>query len=121
MIKEQCFVIFISTNSIKGVSFMLDFIRQETAMTWTENGAVTYESTGSECLDLFASIGALRSASDAEIIIRFIRAYTENPDIAMKLLFYARDIRGGLGERRVFRVILHWLAVNEPAAVKKNL
>lgn len=100
---------------------MLDFIRQEAAMTWTENGAATYESTGSECLDLFASIGALRRASDAEIIIRFIRAYTENPDIAMKLLFYARDIRGGLGERRVFRVILNWLAVNEPTAVKKNL
>lgn len=100
---------------------MLDSIRQEAAMTWTENGAATYESTGSECLDLFASIGALRRASDAEIIIRFIRAYTENPDIAMKLLFYARDIRGGLGERRVFRVILNWLAVNEPTAVKKNL
>ena len=100
---------------------MLDSIRQEAAMTWTENGAATYESTGSECLDLVASIGALRHASDAEIIIRFIRAYTENPDIAMKLLFYARDIRGGLGERRVFRVILNWLAVNEPTAVKKNL
>ena len=100
---------------------MLDSIRQEAAMTLTENGAATYESTGSECLDLFASIGALRRASDAEIIIRFIRAYTENPDIAMKLLFYARDIRGGLGERRVFRVILNWLAVNEPTAVKKNL
>ncbi len=100
---------------------MLDSIRQEAAMTWTENGAATYESTGSECLDLFASIGALRHASDAEIIIRFIRAYTENPDIAMKLLFYTRDIRGGLGERRVFRVILNWLAVNEPTAVKKNL
>ena len=100
---------------------MLDSIRQEAAMTWTENGAATYESTGSECLDLFASIGALRRVSDAEIIIRFIRAYTENPDIAMKLLFYARDIRGGLGERRVFRVILNWLAVNEPTAVKKNL
>lgn len=100
---------------------MLDSIRQEAAMTWTENGAATYESTGSECLDLFATIGALRRASDAEIIIRFIRAYTENPDIAMKLLFYARDIRGGLGERRVFRVILNWLAVNEPTAVKKNL
>ncbi len=100
---------------------MLDYIRQEAAMTWTENGAATYESTGSECLDLFATIGALRRASDAEMIRRFIRAYTENPDLAMKLLFYARDIRGGLGERRVFRVILNWLALNEPMAVKKNL
>lgn len=100
---------------------MLDLIEQEANMTLTENGAAAYESTGSECLDLFASIGALRCASDAEIIKRFVRAYTENPDIAMRLLFYARDIRGGLGERRVFRVILKWLASNEPASVKKNL
>ena len=100
---------------------MLEYIKQEANKTFTENGAVTYESTGSECLDLFATVGALRRESDAEIITRFIRAYTENPDTAMKLLFFARDIRGGLGERRVFRVILNWLAANEPASVKKNL
>ncbi|MBR3564136.1 MAG: DUF2828 family protein [Clostridia bacterium] len=100
---------------------MLEYIKQEANMTLTENGAATYESTGSECLDLFATIGALRRESDAEIITRFIRAYTENPDTAMKLLFFARDVRGGLGERRVFRVILNWLAANEPASVKKNL
>ncbi len=100
---------------------MLGYIKQEANMTFTENGAATYESTGSECLDLFATIGALRRESDKEIITRFIRAYTENSDLAMKLLFFARDVRGGLGERRVFRVILNWLAANEPASVKKNL
>ncbi|MBO6157857.1 MAG: DUF2828 family protein [Firmicutes bacterium] len=100
---------------------MLEFIRQEANMTWTENGAAAYESTGSACLDLFATIGALRSESDAEIVARFIQAYTENPDTAMKILFYARDVRGGLGERRVFRVILNWLAANKPASVRRNL
>ncbi len=100
---------------------MLDFIKEEANKTLTENGAVTLESTGSECLDLFASIGALRRESDEEILTRFIRAYTENADTAMKLLFYARDVRGGLGERRVFRVIMNWLADNEPASVMKNL
>ncbi|MGI6578762.1 MAG: DUF2828 family protein [Saccharofermentanales bacterium] len=100
---------------------MLEYIKQEANMTLTENMAATFESTGSDCLDLFATIGALRRASDSEIIARFVRAYTENADTAMKLLFFARDIRGGLGERRVFRVVFNWLAVNEPAAVKKNL
>lgn len=100
---------------------MLEYIKQEANMTLTENGAATYESTGSKCLDLFATVGALRRESDAEIITRFIRAYTEDPDTAMKLLFFARDIRGGLGERRVFRIILNWLAANEPASAKKNL
>lgn len=100
---------------------MLEYIKKEANKTLTENGAVTYESTGSECLDLFAAIGALRHANDDEIIIRFTRAYTENPDLAMKLLFFARDIRGGLGERKVFRIIMNWLAVHEPETVKKNI
>lgn len=100
---------------------MLEYIKNEANMTLTENGAATYESTGSECLDLFASIGALRRESDEEIIKRFVRAYTENPYIAMKILFFARDIRGGLGERRIFRTVLGWLAKNEPLTVNKNL
>lgn len=100
---------------------MLDYIKQEANMTLTENGAAAYASTGSECLDLFATVGALRRENDKEIIARFIRAYTENPDTAMKLLFFARDIRGGLGERRVFRTIFTWLASNEPESVKKNI
>lgn len=100
---------------------MLEYIKQEANMTLTENGAATYLSTGSNCLDLFASIGALRRESDEEITARFARAYAEDSDAAMKLLFFARDIRGGLGERRVFRVIFGWLAANEPASVRKNL
>ena len=100
---------------------MMNYLMNEANLTTTENGAVTYESTGSDCLDLFATIGALRRERDGEIIKRFVRAYTEAPDIAMKLLFYARDIRGGLGERRVFRVILKWLADNEPFSVLKNI
>lgn len=100
---------------------MLDLLKQKVRMTETENGAATYETSGSECLDLFASIGAFRHAGDEEIINCFIRAYTENADLAMKILFYARDIRGGLGERHVFRTILLWLAKNETESVKKNL
>lgn len=100
---------------------MLDFIKQEENITYTEKGAVTLRTSGSACLDLFATIGALRKAKEKEVIVRFLRAYAENPDTAMKILFFARDIRGGLGERKVFRTILNWLAVNEPESVKKNL
>ena len=100
---------------------MLEFIKNEMNLTRTENGAVTLSSSGSDCLDLFATVGALRRESDAEIISRFVRAYLENPDVAVKTLFFARDVRGGLGERRVFRVILRWLAYNRGASVTKNL
>ena len=100
---------------------MLNYLKQEANKTVTENGAATNITTESDCLDLFATIGALRRESDSEIVTRFVRAYSENRDIAMKLLFFARDIRGGLGERRVFKVILNWLANNEPATVRKNI
>ena len=39
----------------------------------------------------------------------------------MKVLFYARDVRGGLGERRIFRTILKYLCENHANSVKKNL
>lgn len=100
---------------------MLDFLKKEANKTFTENGAVTYVSTKSDCLDLFATIGALRNASEEMIIKRFVKAYAEDPDLALKTLFFARDIRGGLGERRVFRVILAYLAAAEPESVKKNI
>ncbi len=105
----------------KSIKNFLDALKEEANKTLTENGAVTYRSSGSECVDLFGSIGALRSANDEDIVRRFIKAWAEDRDIAMKILFYARDIRGGLGERRVFRVIFSALAALEPESVRKNI
>ena len=100
---------------------MLDLLKEEENMTQTENGAAAYRSTKSACLDLFATCGALRHAYASEISKKFIRAYTEDPDSAMKILFYARDIRGGLGERNFFRVIIRELAFQHPLSIQKNL
>ncbi len=100
---------------------MLNELKKEANRTLTENGAATLRSTGSDCLDLFATIGALRNAGEQEIIVRFMRAFAEDRDMAMKMLFYCRDIRGGLGERRVFRTILKYLADAQAASVRKNL
>ena len=83
---------------------MLEFLKNMANKTFTENGAVTLRSTGSDCLNLFATVGALRSQNEAEIEKRFLRAFAENGDLAMKILFYARDVRGGLGERRPGRL-----------------
>ena len=100
---------------------MLNLMKTKANRTYTENGAVTYRTTASDCLDLFAGIGAMRNADEQSIIHCFSRAYIENPDLAMKILFYARDIRGGLGERRVFRVIMNWLAGFNKESVIKNI
>ena len=100
---------------------MLEFLKKEANRAYTENGAVTYRSTQSQCLDLFAAIGGLRRESGEEITDRFLRAYAEDADLAMKTLFFARDVRGGIGERRVFRTILRWLADHEPQSAVKNI
>lgn len=99
----------------------MEHLKREANQTLTENGAATYVTTGSDCLDLFATIGALRAETNDAITSRFMRAYTENPNLAMKLLFFARDVRGGLGERRVFRTIMRWLATQYATSVEKNI
>ncbi len=100
---------------------MLQYLKNENNLTFTENGAVTNRSSGDFNLDLFATIGAIRHLNEKDILDRFIRAFMEDKDIALKILFYGRDVRGGLGERRVFRIILNWLASNYPESVRKNL
>ena len=100
---------------------MLEQLKNEANYTRTENGALTYASSLNNCLDLFSCIGALRHVDEEKIIVRFQRAYAENAELAMKCLFFARDVRGGLGERRTFKVIFSWLAWNHPESVIKNL
>ena len=53
---------------------MLELLRREANKAYTANGAVSNASTMSDCLDLFATAGALRNASDSEVVYRFIRA-----------------------------------------------
>ncbi len=103
------------------MSNYLSQLKTQSNLTYTENGAKTLRSAGSSVLDLFGTIGALRHADSQDILGRFIRAYAEDHLLSMKILFYARDIRGGLGERRTFQLILLWLADNEPDVIKKNL
>ena len=100
---------------------MLQGLERASNTTFTENGAVTNRSSGSYCLDFFAVCGALRQASRRHIYRLFVRAFAENRDLAMRALFYARDIRGGIGERDVFRDIIMLLAWKRPASVKKNI
>lgn len=87
----------------------------------TENGATAYSSTGSAMLDLFGCIGSLRSREETDICRLFVEAYKENPLLATKCLFYCRDIRGGLGERRTFRVIMRYCAQHHPEAILPNI
>lgn len=85
----------------------------------TENGAVGYRTTGKALLDINFAVASLRSANEGEIARRFQAAFLENKVLAMKWLFFARDVRGGLGERRLFRTAMKYIAKYEPEMARK--
>ena len=89
---------------------------------FTENGAVAYNSTGDGALlDLFGIVGAMRTREDYEIEEKFAAAFREDRNLAMRLMFYTRNVRGGLGERRTFRVMLKWLCQNHADLAIANI
>ena len=97
----------------------LDALRQEDMVT--ENGMATNSTSLNACVDLFFNIGAMRGQDKQCLIETFSKAFNEDPKRAMKLLFWARDVRGGAGERQVFKDILVYLAENHDLVLRPNL
>ena len=79
--------------------------------TFTENGMPTRTSSTNYCVDYFYNVGTLRKFDESKHIEVFTKAYSENPDLATRILLYSRDIRGGMGERKHFRIILTYLSI----------
>ena len=99
---------------------LIDALKNETNTTFTENGAVTLKSTLKDTVDFFGLGGALRERTEQDIVKLFSKAFFEDEIVTLRTLFYLRDIRGGQGERRTFRVCLKWLAENYPEHVTAN-
>lgn len=99
----------------------LQHLKEETNLGYTENGAIKRNSTLSGVMDMFALGGAYRNRSVEDKLSLFIKAFEEDRLLAMKCLFYMRDIRGGQGEREFFRVCFRWVAKNYPDIARKNL
>lgn len=94
---------------------LLDSLKTWTGTTF--NWAVTHKSTLNACLDLFFIAWASRTMKEKEILKLFTLAFNEDKNIALKILFWARDIRGGAGERRFFRIIWKYLMNEHPEVV----
>ena len=82
----------------------------------TQNGMKARTSTANACVDLFYNIGASRGKN---IVPQFTAAFVENPDLAMRIALWARDVRGGSGERQIFRDILVYLEKRDPEAAQR--
>ena len=89
--------------------------------TRTENDAVALRTTSSPLLDMFAMVGACRGQTEKFINAHFEKALYEDTVLATKLMFYARNIRGGLGERDTFRTMVRYMAEKHPNIMYRNI
>ena len=105
----------------EGMMNFAEAMKKEGRYTRTENGAVALNTTNNALLDLFGVIGSLRTSDDVRIETLFAEAYKEDPLFATKIVFYARDIRGGLGERKTFRTLIRYMADKHPEALSPNM
>lgn len=84
----------------------------------TTNGMRARKSTANACVDLFFKIGASRGK---DVTKDFVAAYAENPEVALRIAQWVRDVRGGAGEREIFRQILSYLDKHNPTDAARLL
>jgi Domain of unknown function (DUF2828) len=84
----------------------------------TTNGMKARKSTANAVVDLFYNIGASRGKN---VIPQFVAALVEDRDLALRVAAWSRDVRGGAGERKIFRDILSYLETNDVEACKALL
>ena len=81
----------------------------------TLNGMKARKQTANPAVDLFFKIGASRGK---DIVPDFTAAYVQDPNVALRIVAWSRDARGGAGERQIFRDILkHLENTNIKAAI----
>lgn len=90
-------------------------------VAYTLNGAKSNASSLDACVDFFGKGAALRKNTDAQVVDLFSKAFYQDRLVALKTLFYVRDVREGQGERKTFRTLIRWLAVNYPEIMTKNI
>ena len=80
----------------------------------TANGAITNSTSLNKCLDFFSIAGNHR-----ENVESFESAFGEDPQLAMRILFWSRDCRGGAGARKNFITVMKKLQVERPVVFSK--
>jgi hypothetical protein len=91
-------------------------VQSTPTFTRTENGMKTLTSSLNALVDLFFTIGASRGK---DVTCQFERAYAQDRSLAMKLAFWTRDVRGGAGEREIFRSIIRHLEATHPSELNQ--
>lgn len=100
---------------------LLKSMQDVSNITTTWNGDIAYKSTMNALMDLYAFGGSYRTHPDEDCILLFKKAFDDDEALAMKCLFYLRDVLEGQGERRFFRVVCKWLACERTETMRRNL
>ena len=82
-------------------------MQKQANKTETLNGAKAYKSTKNAVLDLFSSWGGMRGQ---DIIPLLRSAINDDLHLTLRCCLWGRDIRGGAGERDLFRTSLLHIA-----------
>ena len=98
---------------------LIDAIQQRD--TKTQNGMTTNSSSLNHCVNLFFQIGAMRGMDKKRLFAKVSKAFNEDPLTTIKIIFWARDVRGGAGERQIFRDCLSWLCDNRKEVLNNNI
>jgi hypothetical protein len=77
----------------------------------TDNGMKAQKSTMSAIVDLFYIVGSSRGKNLSR---QFESAIQQDEDLALRIALWARDARGGAGEREVFKFLLTHLELSRP-------
>jgi len=85
----------------------------------TEKGAPSLETTGKPLLDLFFKL--TRNIPEDEIVRMIRLSFPQHPLETMRILFHARDCRGGKGDRKPFLAAMLYIADTHPTWFLANL
>lgn len=88
-------------------------------VVYSENGAQMHSTSGKELLDFNFKVSSYRNKTSEEIINDFDKVWDEDRELALKYLFFLRDVREGLGERKTFRVCFKYLVTHGVVNIDK--
>lgn len=111
----------VKMSEVFGKALKETMLSEDYNQSVTENGALGYATTGKELLDMNFMVSSLRKVSEENIMNQFSKVFFEDKLLAIKFLFFAGDVRGGMGERRLFRICFKWLSMYSKAEAKALL
>ncbi|EIM80777.1 uncharacterized protein STEHIDRAFT_125778 [Stereum hirsutum FP-91666 SS1] len=108
-----------STTEPQPQNALIDALKATSHQTYTTNAAKAFDSTDSPVLDAFQELTPYASGSD--IHDSLAKAWAEDPQLTLRIIWNARSIHDGKGEKELFYRAFGWLYKNHPRTAIANL